>query len=376
MCKLLEDVRNINEELSKFTNSPSCDRPMIVDDEEHSIQFRLYLENSSKAIAPVLPTEEPEYSLSMGNEHLDTIPETESDELIKSSVENLVLIPSEYEVTPDNESDDDELLSNEDVSMENFKIYSNPLFDDEEIISTKIDPHYFNAESNLIESLLNRDTLIDSSPKSDYLLKLAHSNPIPPGIKEADFDLEEEIRLVENLSYDNSSPRPLEELNAEIVDTIVESLSPFPIPVEDGDSHMEDIDLFLATDDLMPPGIENDDYDSEGDIHFLEELFSNDPIPLPENESFNFDHYDEPSFPRPPQEAPNVEGEVRLMILKMLKMTITFPSYLSFEFFYRISSTLRFLLYFSPPGVKTPFLTPTSPLRAGAISSGWNFHVL
>ncbi|GJR43271.1 retrovirus-related pol polyprotein from transposon TNT 1-94 [Tanacetum coccineum] len=56
-------------------------------------------------------------------------------------------------------SSDDESLSDEDVPEENFKIYSNPLFD-EEIISTKIDPHCFNAESYLIESLLNRNTLI------------------------------------------------------------------------------------------------------------------------------------------------------------------------------------------------------------------------
>nr|GFD29460.1 hypothetical protein [Tanacetum cinerariifolium] len=61
------------------------------------------------------------------------------------------------------------------------------------------------------------------------------------------------------------------------------------------------------TDDLMPPGIENDDYDSEGDIHFLEELLSNDSISLSENESFNFDHHDYPSFPRPPPEPPDVE---------------------------------------------------------------------
>nr|GEV98792.1 hypothetical protein [Tanacetum cinerariifolium]GEW42313.1 hypothetical protein [Tanacetum cinerariifolium] len=266
----------------------------------------------------------------MRDEHFSTISKTESDELIKSSVENLVLIPSESEVTSDNESEcdvpvndessliftafsnilfdcnedftfsDDESLSNEDVPMKNFKIYSNPLFDDEEIISTKIDPHYFNAESNLNESLLNRDTLINSSPKFNYLLELAHINPIPLGIEEADFDLEKETRLVENLPYDNPSPRPPEELNAEIVDTIVEFLSPSPILVEDGDSHMEEIDLFLTTDDLMPTGIENDDYDSERDIYFLEELFSNDPIPLPENGSFNFDHHDDPSFPRPP----------------------------------------------------------------------------
>nr|GFB42180.1 hypothetical protein [Tanacetum cinerariifolium] len=171
-----------------------------------------------------------------------------------------------------------------DVPKENFKIYSSPLSDDEEIISSKIDPHHF-AESDLIESLLNRDTLIDSSPKFDYLLKefsgeLAHIDQIPSRIEEADFDLEVEIRLVENLVYDNSSPRPPKELNAEITDTIVESLSPSPIPVEDSDSQIEEIDLFLNTDDLMPPGVESDNYDSEGDIHFLEELLSNDPFPF------------------------------------------------------------------------------------------------
>ncbi|GJZ19834.1 hypothetical protein Tco_0556424 [Tanacetum coccineum] len=209
-------------------------------------------------------------------------------------------------------SSDDESLSDEDVLMENFKIYSNPLFDDEEIISPKIDPHYFNAESNLIESLLNHDILIDSSPKFDNFLKefsgkLAHIDPILPGIEKADFDLEEEIRLVENLLYDNSSPRPPKELNLEIVDTILESLSPSPILIEDSDSHMEEIDLFLVTNDSMPPGIEDDDYDSEGDIYFLEELLNNDSLPLLENESSNLDHFNDPSPSRPPLEPPDVE---------------------------------------------------------------------
>nr|GEY22685.1 hypothetical protein [Tanacetum cinerariifolium] len=49
------------------------------------------------AITPVLSTEEPVDSLSMGDEHLDIIPTTKSDELIKSSVEDLVPIPSESE---------------------------------------------------------------------------------------------------------------------------------------------------------------------------------------------------------------------------------------------------------------------------------------
>ncbi|GKF10934.1 hypothetical protein Tco_0048860 [Tanacetum coccineum] len=55
----------------------------------------------------------------------------------------------------------------------------------------------------------------------------------------------------------------------------------------------------------MPPGIENDDYDSEGDILFLEELLSNDPLSLPENESF---HFDVPSSPRPPAKPPDDDG--------------------------------------------------------------------
>nr|GEY26560.1 hypothetical protein [Tanacetum cinerariifolium] len=53
------------------------------------------------AITPVLSTEETDNSLSMMDEHLDTIPATESDEVIKSSVENLVPIPSESEGIPD-----------------------------------------------------------------------------------------------------------------------------------------------------------------------------------------------------------------------------------------------------------------------------------
>ncbi|GJY56571.1 hypothetical protein Tco_0455686 [Tanacetum coccineum] len=324
-----EEKRIAEEQAAKdrYWKIPIC----YDDDEEYTI-----------AITPDLPTKEPEYSLSMGDEHLSTIPEQESDELIKSSVENLVPIPSESAVTFDKISEcdvpvndetfltfttflnplfdsnddftssNDESLSDEDVPKEYFKIYSNPLFDDEEIISTKIDPHSFNAESNFIESLLNRDILIDSSPKFDYLLEefsgeLAHIDPIPPGIEKSDFDLEEEIRLVKNLLYDNSSPRLPEELNLETVDTIIEFSSLSPIPVEDSDSLMEEIGLFLVFDDSMPSGIEDDDYDSEGDIRFLDELLSNDSPPLPGNESSNLDHFNDPSPPRPPPEPPDVE---------------------------------------------------------------------
>nr|GFA21917.1 hypothetical protein [Tanacetum cinerariifolium] len=48
---------------------------------------------------PVLSNEEPDNSLSMGDEHLD------SDEFIKSGVENLIPIPSESEGIPDHMCD-------------------------------------------------------------------------------------------------------------------------------------------------------------------------------------------------------------------------------------------------------------------------------
>nr|GFB29740.1 hypothetical protein [Tanacetum cinerariifolium] len=56
-------------------------------------------------ITPILSTEKPIDSLSMGDEHLDTISETESDEVIKSSVEDLVPIPSESEGIPEHKCD-------------------------------------------------------------------------------------------------------------------------------------------------------------------------------------------------------------------------------------------------------------------------------
>nr|GEU48334.1 putative reverse transcriptase domain-containing protein [Tanacetum cinerariifolium] len=256
---------------------------------------------------------EPDNSLSVGDEHLDTIPAIKSDEFIKSSVENLVPNPSEFkgehecdvltcddfttfsnllfDANDDFSSSDNESFSDEDISK---KIYSNPLFT-EEIISMKIDLHHFNTESDLIESLLNHDSsIISSSSKIDSLLdefagELNLLKSIPPGINETDCNPEEEIRLIKKLLYDNSSPRPPEEFISKNSDAAIKSFSPSPIPVEDSDSFMEEIDLSFTSDDLMSPGIEEDDYDSKMDILILVELLSNDSLSLPENKSFHFD---------------------------------------------------------------------------------------
>nr|GFC90321.1 hypothetical protein [Tanacetum cinerariifolium] len=50
---------------------------------------------------------------------------------------------------------------------------------------------------------------------------------------------------------DNSFPRPPEELNAEIADTIIESI-PLPIPIQDGNFQQEEINIVTETDDVLP----------------------------------------------------------------------------------------------------------------------------
>nr|GEV95893.1 hypothetical protein [Tanacetum cinerariifolium] len=335
-----EEEKQIAEEQAakaRYWTIPIC----YDDDEDYTI-----------AIIP----KEPDNSLSMGDEHLDTIPATKSDEFIKSSVENLVPNPSEsegeheydvpacddfttfsnilFDVDDDFSSSDNQSFYDDDIPKE---IYSNPLFD-KEIISIKINPHHINAESDLIESLLNHNSsIISSSSKIDSLLdefvsELTLLKSIPPGINETDCDPEEEIRLIKKLLYDNSSPRLPKEFISKNSDAAIKSFSSYPIPVEDSDSFMEEIDLSFNLDDPMPPGIEEDDYDSEMDILVLEELLSNDSLSLPENELF---HFDIPSSSRPLAKPPDgnsgilnvkVMGDISKYNVPMPRLMLTQPT--------------------------------------------------
>nr|GEV43000.1 hypothetical protein [Tanacetum cinerariifolium] len=96
------------------------------------------------AIAPVLPTKDPQNSLIMEDEHLSTIPEIESNKVIKSSVENLVPIPSKSEGILDNMCD-------------------------------------------------------------EFVSELVHIDPIPPGIDETNSDPKDDIRFIEQLLYNDTS---------------------------------------------------------------------------------------------------------------------------------------------------------------------------
>nr|GFB44874.1 hypothetical protein [Tanacetum cinerariifolium] len=78
------------------------------------------------------------------------------------------------------------------------------------------------------------------------------------------------------------------------------------------DYQREEIDIVTNTDDVLPPGVENDD-DSEGEIDAIEELhvdnsISNAKIELSVNEDANFDN---PSIPRPPPEPPDAEFDFK-----------------------------------------------------------------
>nr|GEV39839.1 zf-CCHC domain-containing protein/DUF4219 domain-containing protein/UBN2 domain-containing protein [Tanacetum cinerariifolium] len=277
---------------------------------------------------------EPIASLSMGDEHLNTILATESDKFIKSCVKNLDPNPSEsdgenecdvpagfttfsnvlFNADYDFDSGDDPSTSDEDFPK---KIYSNPLFD-EEINPMKIDQHPFNAESDLIESMLNHDSSINISSKTDSVFdefagELTLLKSISPGIDETDCHPEKETRFAKRLLYENSSPRPPKEIISENFNAEIESFSSSPIPNKDSDSHMEEIDLPFTPDDPMPPGIEKDDDDSERDIPIFEELLDNYSLSLPDNESY---HFDIPSPYRPPAKPP--DGNIGTLNIKMM----------------------------------------------------------
>ncbi|GJU99898.1 hypothetical protein Tco_1329169 [Tanacetum coccineum] len=210
------------------------------DDDEYSFATQEYLKKFSSAITPDLPKSD---SLIMEDKHLDTIPETESDELIKSSVEDLVHTPSESDGISESECD---LPVCDDSSPKKDEV-----LDDIISIPPGNGNDHFNAESSLIESVLNRDNVI-SSPKIDFLLEefageLALIAPIPLGIVEADFDPKGDIHFIENLMYDNSFPRPPETLKDDS-ETVIDSNNDYSSS-DDDSPYSEDIDYV----DASPP---------------------------------------------------------------------------------------------------------------------------
>nr|GFB40626.1 hypothetical protein [Tanacetum cinerariifolium] len=131
---------------------------------------------------PVLSTEELDNSLSMGDEHLDTIPATESDQFIKSSVETLIPIPSESEGIPEHMCDVP-LLDNSpplDVLKYQFEDFfeSNEEFSSTDDDSFSFDKIHYVEASPLDFELVSSEVMEIVIPKVGGI-KASNDNPIP-----------------------------------------------------------------------------------------------------------------------------------------------------------------------------------------------------
>nr|GEX39340.1 hypothetical protein [Tanacetum cinerariifolium] len=224
MCELVcqivqkkQEEKRIEEEQAasaRYWKIPAC----CDDDDDYD-----------SAITPILSTEEHIDSLSMWDEHLDIILATKSDEP-----------PIFY--------DDEES--------------SIPLRDiiSELLLSVAIAPGFLIMDILIMEDE-HLDTILET--KSNKVIKSSVENLVPIPSESTDLT-----------DYEK-------ELNSEISDAIIESFSPSPIPVENCDSLMGEIDIFLAMDGSIPPGIENDDYDLEGDVLFLNNYLTMILFPFP-----------------------------------------------------------------------------------------------
>ncbi|GJV62255.1 hypothetical protein Tco_1468355 [Tanacetum coccineum] len=227
------------------------------DDEEYSIPLKDMPQISpSIALVPVSSIMEPEDSLIMGNEELSTIPEKESDEFIKSSVEDLIPIPRESEDSSGSDSES-VLPSSDDFSPifeEKSMTFSNPLFNSNDFT--------FSDNELLSDEDVSEDVKIYSNP----LLKFDNeyiSNDVNPLFDEVLENIESKDSYVSNLDESALLVTPLSDANED------ECFDPGGV--------IDEIDAFLDID--ISTDIENGYHDSEGGIIYLECLLIDDTSP-------------------------------------------------------------------------------------------------
>ncbi|GJX22719.1 reverse transcriptase domain-containing protein [Tanacetum coccineum] len=240
-----------------------------------------------------------------GNFQVHSNPLFEFDDNFKSSTINPLFDEMEEDVEIEN-SNEPELLQ---TPLSNKGECFDPGDDIDEIdaflaieISMDYEEGYYDSGGDVLflESLLcedtthnfssevisDHDTSISFSPRSDPLHHEFAGEAITlPSRNDREF---EEYLSLMTVLCEISTSRSQEDVHAN-QSSIIESLPVSPIPVEDSDPVQEEIDIFLVPDDLIPPGVENDDSEDED-------------IELPNN-----DHQDDPSIPRPPPEPPDVE---------------------------------------------------------------------
>nr|GEW87914.1 putative reverse transcriptase domain-containing protein [Tanacetum cinerariifolium] len=247
----LEQVANLSAISSQRFNSFCYDDDDDYDYEESAISLNetISQEHPSIAYTLVLLTLEPKDSLIMGNEELNTIPKKELDEFIKSSVEDLVPIPSESEDTFGSESvcilpscDDFspiDVLEEKAITLSNLLFnlnedfvssYDNSLSDEDVLENIESKDSY---DSNLDEPDLlvtplsgaNKDECFDSGGDDDEINVL--------DCKDSYYDLEGDILYLESLLNDDLVHRD-PSIPAMSVSSILEGFTDEP-PLEEND---------------------------------------------------------------------------------------------------------------------------------------------
>nr|GEV15879.1 reverse transcriptase domain-containing protein [Tanacetum cinerariifolium] len=248
---------------------------------------------------------EPEHSFSMGYEHFSTTLVMKLDEVAKSSTKNLVPIPCKCEVTSDNESESDKPVKDDSLA---FTTSTNPLFSDSNDFMSNDNESIHDVlieESKVHSNLLFENDEINS----DELDFLDHSCQFTL-LRNNESGESMLITSVIWRCFFTINPHPHPTVNA---NTIVESIPSSLVPIQDNDSQREEIDIVTSTDELLPLGFENDD-DSEGEVDVVEELRVDNSIfnsknELSGNEEYDFDN---PSVPLPPPEPPDAEFDFEL----------------------------------------------------------------
>nr|GEW32116.1 ribonuclease H-like domain-containing protein [Tanacetum cinerariifolium] len=300
----LSSQRKEKQEVKNVMEQPTERRTRIIESLQN---FRVIhkssisLKNTSQislvhTIAPILSTEELEYSLSIGYEHPNTILKTKSDEIINSGVEELVPILNENEVTSEDKRDDDDAF--EDIE------YVEASLPDPEIVSLEEENDVYQEEGEFdleeIQDVVLREKLLSINRLIANIESL--NDNLTPDCRST-----EETRSSITTTHAHDSLPEYDSFCFEIEPDQKRLTSAVMNDISDDssiDPLLEEVDLFLASDNSIPPGIENIGYDLEGDIRFFEELLIDDSILFPNNEASDFDN---PSFLRPPPEPPDAE---------------------------------------------------------------------
>nr|GEV85001.1 hypothetical protein [Tanacetum cinerariifolium] len=287
-----------------------------------------FLNNTSQffpvhEVAPFLSTKEPEYSPSMGYEHSNITSETESDEIIKSGVEELVPIINENEVTLEDKRecnllvcenspvcDDHSEIFFDSNNDDNISVYDDDFEDVEYVEASLSDPEIVSVEEENVVQQKEEVDLEDISQIQDVdlrekLLSITQFETFCDHTEET-ISGNTTTHTDDSLLEHDSFCFRIEPDQERLINVLKNDIS----DESTNDPLLEEADLFLASDNSILSGIENVANDSEGDIHFLEELLIDDSIPINESSDSNFE--DNPSVPLTPPEPPDADFELHL----------------------------------------------------------------